>query len=81
MRRSPCSRTTLGGGQARFLQKYESENCEPGTIQARMEQISMLRTLADTPELHLCGLYPYQKFSMRHNGDCWIIELEAVGQE
>ena len=81
MRRSPITKTTMGGTQVRFTLKYESEPCEPGTILARQEQMRMLRTLADSPELQLCGFYPFQKMSVRHTGDCWLIELEAIGPE
>lgn len=81
MRRSPFKKTTLGGGEARYTLRYESEMCEPGTREARMEQIRILRALADNPELHNTGLIPFQKLSMRHTGECWIIELEATGSE
>ena len=81
MRRSPCTKTTMGGGQDRYTLRYESEACEPGSREARMEQMRMLRTIADTPELQICGFHPFQKMSMRHTGDCWVIELEATGSE
>jgi len=71
----------MGGSQFRYTQVYESEYCEEGSIQAKFQQIQMIRTLADTPELQLCGYYPFQKMSMRHNGTNWVMELEATGNE
>lgn len=81
MRRSPCNKTTMGGFTARYSIRYESELCEPSTTEARMEQIRMIRTLADSPELQICGFYPFQKMSMHHTGNRWIMELEAIGPE
>lgn len=81
MQRSPCNKTTLGGGQARYTVKYESDPCEPGTMQARAVQIALLRTIGETPDLQLCGLIPFQKMSIRHTGECWLVELEATGSE
>lgn len=81
MRRGPVTRTTMGGGQARYSVRYESEPCEPGSKESRMEQMRLLRTLAESPELQICGFFPFQKMSMRHTGDCWLIELEATGSE
>jgi len=80
MRRQPMVKTTMGGNQARYTVRLESELCEPG-IPANMERMRMLRTIADTPDLQMCGFYPFQKFSMRHTGEMWIIELEASGPE
>jgi hypothetical protein len=37
----------------------------------------MLREICDHPELTDCGLNPFQKLSMYHNGECWVMELEA----
>ncbi len=80
MRRSPMVKATMGGNQARYTVKFESELCEPG-VQMNTERVRMLRTLAETPELQMCGYYPFQKLSMRHTGEMWIIELEAIGPE
>lgn len=81
MRRSALNKTTMGGNQARYSVRFESELCEPGTTQYRMEQMRLLRTLADSPELQMCGFYPFQKMSVRHTGEFWLIELEAIGPE
>lgn len=80
MRRGTMVKTTMGGNQARYSIRFESEVCEPG-IQANTERMRMLRTIADTPELQMCGYYPFQKLSMRHTGEMWIIELEAIGPD
>lgn len=50
-------------------------------MQARAAQISLLRTISDNPELQLCGLIPFQKMNVRHTGECWIVELEAIGSD
>jgi hypothetical protein len=80
MRRS-ITKATMGGNQSKTVVRYESEFCEPGTQKARMEQMRLLRTLAETPELQNCGYFAFQKMNMRHTGEVWVIELEAVGSE
>lgn len=80
MRRS-FSKTTLGGNDVRVTVRYESEYCEPGTPEARREQMRLLRTLADSTELQICGFHPFQKMTMKHNGTVWLMELEATGPE
>lgn len=80
MKRS-FSNATMGGGQSKVIVRYESESCELGSSKARMEQMRLLKTLADTAELQNCGYWPFQKMSMKHTGEVWIIELEAIGSE
>ena len=80
MRRS-FTKTTLGGNETRVTVRYESERCEPGSLEARKEQIRLLRTLADSTELQNCGFHPFQKLTMKHTGESWLIELEATGPE
>jgi hypothetical protein len=50
-------------------------------MQARMAQVALLRSLTDNVELLNCGFSPFQKLSMRHTGDVWLIEMEAVQPE
>jgi len=72
---------SIGGGQCRVTVSIASAPCEPGSMQARMAQVALLRSLTDNVELLNCGFSPFQKLSMRHTGDVWLIEMEAVQPE
>lgn len=47
-------------------------------MEARASQISLLKTLADTPDLQLCGAAFFSKLRMEHTGECWKVTMEAV---
>lgn len=40
----------------------------------------MLKAIANNPGMMDCGSLPFQTLKMFHDGEKWIIELEAVGQ-
>lgn len=75
------STVSIGGGQCRVTVTILSEPCEFGTAVARALQVSMLRTLTDNIELMNCGFKPFQKLNMRHTGEQWVVEMEAIQPE
>lgn len=68
----------MGGNQIKHIVRYQSANCTEGTIEYRAQQIALLRMLGQTPDLHHCGLRPFQKMNMRYTGEAWVIEMESV---
>lgn len=45
---------------------------------AHMSLINFMRTIADSPDLMLCGLFPPEKFTVSKSGDVWILDAEAT---
>jgi hypothetical protein len=72
---------SIGGGQCRVTVVITSDPCEIGTMEARRAQVGLLRALTDNIELLNCGFKPFQKFTMRHTGEVWLVEMEAVQSE
>lgn len=81
MRRNPIVTTSLGDGNCRRTIRLTSEPCTPNTIEARMQQVQLLREFAETPEVQMCGFTFFQKMTMSHTGEVWVIELEATSSE
>lgn len=77
MKRS-FSRIVIGEGVVRYKTKLESEQCEFGTHQARVVQSNVLQMITDNPSLVACGPSAFDRLSISHNGNCWVVECEAV---
>jgi len=75
------SKVSIGGNQCRVMVRVESDPCEMGTQEARRLQVALLRAMTDNIELLNCGFLPFQKLTMKHTGDVWQIEMEAVQDE
>jgi len=71
----------MAGNQVKVTVKLESEPCELGSIEARKQQVELLRQLTANIELMNCGYSPFQKLTMKHTGELWLIEMEAVTSE
>lgn len=67
--------------QVKHRSRLCSDPCERGTDKARLFQRWLLEALASTHDFQICGSVPFQRMSMYHNEDKWIIELEAVTEE
>jgi hypothetical protein len=77
MRRSTHT-TPLDSVNDRVVVKYESREAPKGTSLYRAVQREILQTLLDGPGLLDCGLQPFEKLKVFHNGTAWIVELEAT---
>jgi hypothetical protein len=69
----------LTDGENKYVSRIEDEPSAQFTIAAKIRQVAVLTTLATTPGLTDCGTLPFQTLKMWHDGNRWIIELEAVG--
>jgi len=72
------TKSNLGDGSKLWTIILSGDPTEPGSIASRASQISLLKTLADTPELQKCGDAFFTKMRMAHDGEKWSITLEAI---
>jgi hypothetical protein len=72
------SSVPIGTTRKRNKTKIESDSCTIGTQEARFAQFDLLKLLAEQPDLSACGGVDFQRMIMFHNGNCWVVELEAV---
>lgn len=70
------TKSNLGDGQKLYTVNLLSPPCE---ALDRGLQVSLLKSLADTPELQKCGDVYFTKLRMAHDGIQWVITMEAVG--
>lgn len=75
------SKASMDGNRTKVTVRLESEPCENGSIEGRRQQVEMIRQLSDNIELMNCGFSPFQRLVMRHTGEAWLIEMEAVSSE
>lgn len=57
--------------------KYTGLPCSSVGMSARQGQMMLLQSVIENPGLLDCGLVPFQTMSMTHNGNAWVIILEA----
>ena len=62
----------------RICVRIESGSCEWGSMLCKERRQHLLASLAEDPNLLLCGDQYFQKMSLTHNGEKWIVEAEAV---
>jgi hypothetical protein len=70
----------LVDGQSKYVSRIEGDACQPNTIGAKFLQLQLLDQLAHTPGMIDCGNLPYQTMKMFHDGEKWVVELEAIGE-
>lgn len=80
MRRIPA-KSRVDDGHTRYSVRIEGDDCVPGTNDARVLQHQMLETLAQDVSLAACGHATFQKLTMRHDGERWVVEAEALVDE
>lgn len=56
---------------------YIGEPCPPSSGLSRTRQYELLRAVVETPGLLDCGLMSFQKLRMEHDGNRWVLTLEA----
>ena len=67
------------GDLKRYEVRIESDMCPVGDPSYHHNRLGLLRTLTDTQGLLDCGPYPFQTLKMTHDGNCWVVTLEATG--
>ncbi len=68
----------IGDGNVRYRVRIESDSCEKDSPLANQFRYMLLQNIVDNPALITCGFEPFQTLRMAHNGQCWVIEVEAI---
>ena len=55
----------------------DDRDTEPGTQLCKVRQDAMLNEFLQNYDLRRCGPVPFQKLKMFHDGNRWVIEIEA----
>ena len=71
--------TPVNDNEHRYEVRIEGEHCASVGFEARYNQLELLRMMAATPGLTDCGSTPFQTLKMAHDGEKWVVTLEAVG--
>lgn len=72
------SKVKMGGRLVRHRVRLDGDDCPVGAQVRRFQQHQLLRHVADTPDLLICGGLPFEKLAMQHDGTRWVIEAEAI---
>lgn len=80
MRKPQMTKTPLGDGRHRYKVQLMSEPVEKGTTQERLEKASVLRAIADQPDLSVVNGEDFETMRAFYSGSCWVFEFEVVGQ-
>lgn len=75
------TKVPYGPTESRFRVVIESDPCPPRTLESRRFQFELLSQMAADPMLTACGPAMFETMKWRHNGACWIVELEAIVPE
>jgi hypothetical protein len=59
--------------------RIEGEDCPALTLASYLAMRSLLQTCLGTPGMMSCGNNTPQSLKMTHDGEKWVIMLEAVG--
>lgn len=71
--------TPVNDSDFKYEVQIEGETCPSTGLGNRLNQVEMLRLLAATPGLTDCGSLPFRTLRMFHDGERWMVTLEAVG--
>lgn len=72
------TKVKIGDHQTRHSVRLYSDFCEYGTHAARVAQSMLIQTIADTPQLVTCGPTIFDKLVIKHDGERWVVEAEAI---
>lgn len=64
--------------RTRHFVRLVSDNCEHGTRECENELFLFLAAIANTRELTYCGYQPFDRMSIKHDGERWVAEAEAI---
>ena len=75
------SKVVIQDDRVRYRVVIEGEPCLKGSQEARFEAFNLLRMMGEDPTLTACGLNDFQELIMRHTGDKWVIQAEAIEEK
>lgn len=78
MNRLPITVVEIGDSKRRYRAIIHSDECPPAGQTCRYLQYELLRELASNPDMSKLGMEDFQSLKMFHDGNKWVVELEAV---
>lgn len=72
------TKMNVGENLQRIKIFLSTDDCEAGTIQARVHLADLLHNIADQPDLVACGLAPFEVLKIYHDGSRYVAEAEAI---
>jgi len=66
----------MANEESRFEVTIEGDDCHPND---RIAQRNFLLACISNPGLMDCGTLSFQSLRVRHDGQKWVMQLEAVG--
>lgn len=74
-------RLPQGDNQETILVRLESQDCPQSGLEGRFVRSSVLRQLADHPELSDCEGNEFQTVTISYSGKAWVVEAKATVQK
>jgi hypothetical protein len=71
-------RVKIDENKIRHFVRLISDECTYGTREYENELFTFLGVIAQSRDLSFCGHQPFDRMSIRHDGDRWIAEAEAI---
>lgn len=71
-------KTPYGENELRYRLIVETDNCVRDTLHSRLVRQELLGYIANDPFFSQCGGWDFHKMSMRHDGEKWVVEFEAI---
>lgn len=75
------TRVVIAPGLVRYTVRVTGEDCPPGTHEAKVRQFDFMQWLAGNMPLLDCGPSKFETLSIRHNGTCWEVTVQAEAEE
>jgi hypothetical protein len=69
----------IGAGRQRTKVTITSTPCEPEGQQSLAIRQHLMESITYQRKLLQCGFATWQKLRMYHNGESWVVDVEATG--
>jgi hypothetical protein len=80
MNRSLVKTIPVNETQNRYEVTITGDNClPPPTFESRQNQLRLLQACVSTPGMLDCGLLPFERLTMVHDGEKWVVTISAIG--
>jgi hypothetical protein len=74
-------RIPIGEDQETIVVRLESMSCDGTGLKSTIIRNSLMRQIADTPEITDCESVPFEVLTISYTGDAWVAEMKAVIQK
>jgi len=73
--------TDVKSNRIRYSTRLEGEDTHMGSAECWADQIFIIKTINDSPELLFCGPSRPHFIKIYHTGARWVVEAEAIIEE